>query len=154
MKKCLFFLLVFMSICGCGRKNTVLPTYRAVTQIDIVTKKDGDVLQWHYTSPEKMQYVLTFLRLLKPIGKPDINPETLTRDMFLIVLTRSDGTKVYYRQTGHRYFSKDDQNWFSISAEQAAGLYAILAQLPSDQGEFLLKKAKNTSGFFAFFLQV
>lgn len=140
MKKCLFFLLVFMSICGCGRKNTVLPTYRAVTQIDVVTKHGDDMLRRHYTSPEKMQYVLTFLRLLKPVGKPDVNPEALTQDMFLIVLTRSDGTKVYYRQTGHRYFAKDSQSWFSISPEQAVGLYEILAKMPSDAREIAQKK--------------
>lgn len=151
MKNFLFFLLVLISISGCGRKDAVLPTYRAVTQIDVVTKRGDDVLRRHYTSPDKMQYVLTFLRLLKPVGKPDVNPETLTQDMFLIVLTRSDGTKVYYRQTGHRYFAKDDQNWFSISPEQAVGLYEILAKMPSDAGEIAQKKAKNTNGFFLLF---
>ena len=135
MKKLSLFLcfLCLLSMCGCEKENTARPSYRAVTQIDIVTKKDGELLRRHYTAPEKMQYVLTFLRLLKPVGKPEENPEQLTEDMFLIALTRSDGTQVYYRQTGHRYVCKNDQNWFSIDPEQAVRLYELMAHIPSDQ---------------------
>ena len=146
MKKLALFLcfLCFLSMCGCMAENTDKSGYRAVTQIDIVTKKDGKLLRRHYTEPEKMQHVLTFLRLLKPVGKPELNPDQLTEDMFLICLARSDGTQVYYRQTGHRYVCKNDESWFSIDPLQAVKLYELMANIPGDP----LHKARGKSGIF------
>ena len=137
VKKCAFLLcflcVLSLSISGCRQRHSDGSTYRAVTQIDIVTKQSDQLLRRHYTDAKKMQYVLTFLRLLEPVGKPDIDPETLTEDMFLIALTRSDGSRVYYRQTGHRYVCKDSEHWFSIDPMQAVKLYELMANLPSDQ---------------------
>ena len=124
---------IFLFLSGCGKARSPESVYRAVTGVDIVTKQDGQILRRHYTSPEKMQYVLTFLRLLEPVGKPNTDPEQLTEDMFLIALTRSDGSRVYYRQTGHRYVCKNDQDWFSIDPAQAAKLYELMAHIPGDQ---------------------
>ena len=136
MKK-LVFLMIFMafifSMPGCRKGNSSTSHYRAVTAIDIVTQKDDTILRRHYTDQTKMQYVLTFLRLLKPTGKPDTDPEALTEDMFLIALTFSDGSQNFYRQTGHRYVAKDDQDWFSIDPNQALKLYELMAHVPSDE---------------------
>ena len=135
MKK-LVFLMIFaalvFSMPGCKKDHSQF-TYRAVTEIDIVTYQEDLLLRRHYTDGKKMQYVLTFLRLLKPTGKPDIDPEELTEDMFLIALTFSDGSRNFYRQTGHRYVAKDDQNWFSIDPYQALKLYELMAHVPSDE---------------------
>ena len=139
----MFLALFFFSISGCGKKDSSVSPYRAVVGIDIVTKHDGHMLRRHYTDPEKMQYVLTFLRLLKPVGTPELDPEALTQDMFLLVLTRSDGSRVYYRQTGHRYFARDTQDWFCIAPEQAVRLYELLAHMPGDDPEKLRKNTKT-----------
>lgn len=136
MKKaiCFFalFAVFFLIIPGCRKKNSVDTSYRAVTQIDIVTKQQDALLRRHYTDPQKMQSVLVYLRLLTPTGKPEVNPEHLTDDMFLVALTFSDGSNTYYRQTGHRYVSKDDGSWFSIAPEHAVRLYELMAHTPSD----------------------
>ena len=132
MKKLALLLGVLLFLSGCGKTPAPNTAYRAVTGIDIVTNQDGQILRRHYTAPEKMQYVLTFLRLLTPVGKPDTDPEQLTENMFLIALTRSDGSRVYYRQTAHRYVCKNDQDWFSIDPAQAAKLYQLMAHIPGD----------------------
>lgn len=133
MKKLALFLILLLFLSGCGKDLSPETSYRAVTGVDIVTKQNGQILRRHYTSPEKMQYVLTFLRLLEPVGKPDTDPEQLTDNMFLIALTRSDGSQVFYRQTGHRYMCKNDQDWFSIDPMQATKLYELMAHIPGDQ---------------------
>ena len=127
-----FLSFLSLSISGCAKENKSLCAYRAVVGIDIVTKANEKLLRRHYTDAKKMQYVLTFLRLLKPIGKPDENPDQLTEDMFLIVLTRSDGSQVFYRQTSHRYFCKNDEDWFSVDPMQAVKLYELMAHIPGD----------------------
>ncbi len=127
-----FFLLCFCSVimCCCSRKNTK-PVYRAVTQIDIVTKYENKLLRRHYTSAEKMRPVLLYLRLLKPYGQPAQLPES-GDDIYLISITLSDGQRHYYRQAGHRYLSVENGPFKPIDPGQASHLYTILRAFPSD----------------------
>ena len=145
MKKLTFLLISLLLLSGCGKGMSEEASYRAVIGVDIVTKQNGQLLTRHYTDPKKMEYVLTFLRLLKPVGKPDTDPEQLTDNMFLIALTRSDGSCVYYRQTGHRYVCKNGEGWFSIDPMQAAKLYELMANIPGDPlpNSFVGKFGKN-----------
>lgn len=117
-------------LCGCNRKNTG-SVYRAVTQVDIVTKYDNQLIRRHYNTPDKMRPVLLYLRLLKPQGKPVETDKPLS-DVYLISVTLSDGQRHYYRQAAHRYFSKENGPWKAIDPAQATQLYTIMKDLPSD----------------------
>lgn len=127
----LMFYFCAVMMCGCNRKNTN-PVYRAVTQIDIVTEYEDRLLHRHYTSPEKMRPVLLYLRLLKPYGQPVQMPEN-TDDVYLISIALSDGQRHYYRQASHKYLSIENGPFKSIDPGQAANLYTILREFPSDR---------------------
>lgn len=128
----LFFLAILCMIilCSCSKKNS-RPVYRAVTQIDIVTQYQGQIVGRHYNTPEKMRPVLLYLRLLTPFGNATVPCDTKD-DIYLITITLSDDSRHYYRQVSHRYISRENGPYKNINPEQAAELYRILRFLPSD----------------------
>ena len=79
-----------------------------------------------------MEYVLLYLRLLEPTGKPETDPDALADAVFEINVTLSDGSRQVYRQKAHRYLSLNGGPWKTIDPEQAAGLYRLIAKVPSD----------------------
>ena len=136
MKKIAKLIFLFVSfaiiVTGCGINHTSSTHYRAVTQVDIVTRYEHTLIRRHYTDPKKMEAVLIYLRLLKPIGKPTQDSSQLNEDVFLIAVHLSDGNIHYYRQAAHRYFSREDENWVTIDPSLAARLYAVMRHFPSD----------------------
>lgn len=137
MKKAMkIFLICCLSVtimCGCGVNNVLPePLCRVVTQVDISCQTEHMLIQRHYTHPDKMEYVLLYLRLLKPLGKPDTDPEQINKDVYEITVHLSDGSKKLYRQKAHRYFSRESRPWETIDPAQAAGLYQLMQKLPSD----------------------
>lgn len=118
-------------MCGCRQNKTQKPIFRAVTQVDIVTEYEDRLIHRHYNTPEKMRPVLLYLRLLKPSGKP-VQLDGDADDVYLISISLSDGAQHYYRQASHRYLSKENGPFKSIDPGQAAQLYSILRELPSD----------------------
>lgn len=129
-----FFIVSFCLIMsGCGRiKPPVLPLCRVVTQVDIFCQKDNMVIHRHYTKQIKMESVLLYLRLLKPSGRPDTDPDSVAREIYEITVHFSDGQKKMYRQKAHRYLSVDNNPWKAIDPAQAAQLYALMQHYPSD----------------------
>lgn len=125
------FLFVLLILSGCEKKDTPNATYRAVTEIDIVTHHREGLVRRHYNTTEKMRPVLLYLRLVKPYGKAMKIPDETT-DVFLIAVSLSDGQTHYYRQAQHRYFSIGAGNWREIDPEAANKLYEIMKELPSD----------------------
>ena len=124
----IFFCTVIMY--GCGQDHTS-PVYRAVTQVDIVTRYEQQLIRIGYNTPEKMRPILLYLRLLKPEGKP-VQPDEYAQDVYLICISLSDGTQHYYRQASHKYVSIDNGPWKAIDPGHAAKLYSILRELPAD----------------------
>ncbi len=131
------FFIIFVSgiiMSGCSRNNPpVFPLCRVVTQVDISCQKENMVLNRHYTQSEKMESVLLYLRLIKPLGKPENDPDTVEREIYRITVHFSDGEKRIYRQKAHRYLSVDGKPWKTIDPEQAAQLYALMQHYPSDR---------------------
>lgn len=122
--------LCYTILCGC-QKNHTKPQYKAVTQVDIITQYAEKTIHIKYNKPEKIRPVLLYLRLLKPVGKP-VQPDAKTDDVYLICVLLSDGTRQYYRQAAHRYFSKGSGPWKAIDPEQATHFYDILRQFSTD----------------------
>ncbi len=137
MKKIIKLLILFcfsaiiMSGCSANHAQTQ-PLTRVVTQVDISCRKENMLIQRHYTDSQKMEYVLLYLRLLKPFGKPDTDPDALEKDIYEITVSLSDGSRRIYRQKAHKYFSWDSRPWQMINPAQASGLYALMEHLPSD----------------------
>ena len=123
------FSVIIMS--GCVKKNAP-PPCKVVTQVDISCRQENLLLQRHYTDPEKMESVLLYLRLLKPMGQPEQMPPPQLGDLYHITVSLSDGSKRNYLQMAHRYFSRDSRPWELIDPKQAAGLYFLMQKLPSD----------------------
>lgn len=131
----LFILFCFSAIIvsGCSANDAKQkPLCRVVTQVDISCQQEDVLIQRHYTDNQKMESVLLYLRLLKPLGKPETDPETVDADVYEVTVCLSDGQKRIYRQKGHRYLAKGISPWQAIDPEQAAGLYALMRQFPSD----------------------
>ena len=126
----LFFSFLLIILCSCGKENTQT-AYRTVTQVDIITEYNGQILGRHYNTPEKIRPVLLYLRLLKPIGKGFVT-DNAKEDIYLITISLSDGNRHYYRQASHRYLSKENGPYKSIDPKMAAELYRILQTFTSD----------------------
>ncbi len=131
----LFVLFCFTAITlsGCKNNDASLSTgYRVVTQVDIACRHEETLVTRHYTEAKKMESVLLYLRLLKPLGKPESDPELLDREVFEITVSLSDGTRKHYRQKAHRYITRENRPWEVIDPAQAYGLYALMRHYPSD----------------------
>ena len=132
MKRILKILcLIPVLLCGCGKK-AAKPVMQVVTGVDISCQYEDAQISRHYTKSPKMEYALLYLRLLDTGKPPEIDPNTLDKPVFEIAVTLSDGSKDIYRQKAHRYFSKNGRPWQTIDPEQAAGLYRLIAKVPSD----------------------
>lgn len=136
MKKLFFFFSVFVFsaviISDSVSKHTPPALTRVVTHIDIVSQQENVTIERHYNDQEKMESVLLYLRLLQPLYKPEIDPETIGGDVYEITLHYSDGQSRSYRQKAHRFISMDHRPWQTVDPEHAAGLYALMQHYPSD----------------------
>ena len=133
MSKLFFIGCVCLIMSGCSRNNPPAPPLcRVVTQVDIFCQQKNMMLRRHYTQPQKMESVLLYLRLLKPLGKPETDPDNVEREVYEISVHFSDGEKRVYRQKAHRYLSVDNKPWETIAPEQASELYKLMQHYPSD----------------------
>lgn len=126
----LLFSLCSFLISGCKQEKSALPLCRVVTQIDIDCRQPDVQIHRHYTDSKKMQYVLIYLRLLEP--RSTTSMPAGANDIYNISIHFSDGSQRIYRQTAHRYLSRDNGPWKSIDPGSAAGLYTLMRKLPSD----------------------
>ena len=121
--------ICFFCLSGCGRKST--SAYRAVTAVDISFRYEDMLLQRHYTQNDKMESVLLYLRLLKPLQKVAV-PDDDMQDVYNITVRFSDGTARHYQQKAHRFVCRRENVWERIDPAQAAQLYALMRHYPSD----------------------
>ncbi len=122
--------LIF-TLFGCAKK-TAQPTLRVVTGVEISCKYKDVPIRRYYTDSKKIEYVLLYLRLLKPSATNQARPETTDGDVYEITLQLLDGGQRIYRQMDHRYLCQNTGPWQSIAPEQAEGLYRLMRKLPSD----------------------
>ena len=86
-----------------------------------------------YTSADKMQTVLNYLRLLDPYGTPQEDPEGIPGSSYVITLYYSDGSEKDYRQKSDRYMSEGGGSWKKIDPSKAEELARIMGRLESDE---------------------
>lgn len=127
--------ILMLLFCGCSvnaAADEPAPRLHVVTQVDIICRRADDILQWHYTQPQKMISVLNYVRLLEYRGKVDTDPEKIIGDSYKITVQLSDGRSHVYYQHAERYLSRDHHPWELIDPEQAQRLYPMLQEMPSD----------------------
>ena len=124
-------LFLFPLTFGCRQKSQ--PVFRFVTQVDISFRYNDILLQRHYTSDEKIEAVLLYMRLLHTGDAPTVNPEDITTDTYGITVSFSDGTRQTHTQKAHRYFRRHGSGWQTIQPLQAAQRYELMRHYPSDQ---------------------
>ena len=125
----LLFVTAFV-FSGCTRQAP--PHLAVVTEVDVVCRRDGIPMERRYTSPEKMERLLNYLRMQENLGFAETDPERLVGDMYTIDVRLSDGQHHIYQQRADRYFSRDYRPWHSIDTEQAGMLENLLLRMPSD----------------------
>ena len=123
-------LLLFPLAFGCRQKDQ--PSFRFVTQLDIYFQYNDIHLQRHYTTDEKIEAVLLYMRLLHTEDAPVTDPEAITSDTYTITVSFSDGSQQTHIQKAHRYFRRHGSGWQTIQPRQAAQLYALMRHYPSD----------------------
>lgn len=129
MKRMAFLLILCVLFCGCTKKETT-PEHRVVTGIQVEYHQGEKVLQRNYQKTENVQFMLNYLRILKPFGP--VIPEGDQTDNCRITLEYSYGPDSVYLQQGNSYLCRNGGDWESIDRARASLLYPMLLLLPSD----------------------
>ena len=136
MRKSLMLLLIFLSLLsGCSRVHTPEEQetgLRMVVQIDVSCSQDGESIHRSYTSEDKMEAMLLYLRLLKPLGPAQTDPEELLGPANEIVVRFSNGQQRIYRLRADRFLSTDSHPWQSVDQVHAQELYKLVILMSSD----------------------
>ena len=121
MKIGIWILSLRFFLSGCAREESA-SSFPLVTEITIHYENGSIQGQLHYTDDEKMQLILTYLRLLKPYGQPPEDPATADGPLIQIHLHHSDGGITLYQQKADRYFKTDQTPWLCIPSQKAQEL--------------------------------
>jgi len=131
----LYVVLLVVIVSGCSReysKNVPQPM-KVVTEVDVTRHKGEEVLRWQYTSQDKMEAILLYLRLLPRGETAQVDPDQVAGDNYEIALHYSNGDRRMYYQHADRYLSVDYKPWEKIEPQDARKLQRLLALMPSDE---------------------
>lgn len=136
-KKMVIFLLTvsLLGLSGCKASSAALPQpplCRVVTRVEVDYENGPLHAQRCYTSSEKMERVLNYLRQIDPYGTPEESPETAAGSDYYIILSYSDGFQKHYHQKSDRYFQTEGGRWARIDPTRAEELGELLGSMPSD----------------------
>lgn len=134
VRKICFFLsfLTTILLSGCSQLHTTEEAARVAVQIDVTCTRDGESVTRQYTTPEKLEAMLLYLRLLKPKERAQIDPEDYLGTVSKISVLLSSGEKRIYRIRADKFLSKDAAPWQVIDPAHAQQLYPLLLLMPSD----------------------
>ncbi|MBQ3146731.1 MAG: hypothetical protein IJB91_03270 [Oscillospiraceae bacterium] len=127
----ILILSLFLFLPGCSREKRP-SSFPLVTEITVHYENGPIQGQLHYTEDEKMQLILTYLRLLKPYGQPPEDPETADGTLFEISLHYADGGSSVYQQKADRYLKSGEKPWLCIPSQKAMELSTLLGYLEED----------------------
>lgn len=128
---CVVCLLGFL-LTGCAPQLPEPTAYRVVVQIQILYQNSGLRQFWSFHSDEKMESILTYLRILDPYGTPEVDPESAPGSDFFITLIYSDGNRKCYQQRADRYLRIGNGTWRYIDPDTALRLSNLLGVLIAD----------------------
>ena len=126
-----WILSFFFLLSGCTREENV-SAFPLVTEISVHYENGTVEGQLSYTDDEKMQMILTYLRLLKPYGHPPEDPEAAEGPLIEISLHYANGGSTVYRQKADRYLQTGKNPWLCIPPQKAMELSLLLGYLEED----------------------
>ena len=103
-----------------------------VTHADVTWHTESRRYHRHYTSGEKIQKLLYYIRALQPKGNASFDPEILAGTSCKIILYYQTGQRQIYYLQSDRYLSVDAHPWERVRQEQAEKLYPLLDEMNSD----------------------
>ena len=108
------------------------PSLPVVCRVEVDCRQGSVHQHRHYTSSEKMGWVLNFMRMQKNLGRPEENPEAVPGDSYTVYVYLTDGKQRVYRQQADRYLQMEGKAWQRIDPKWGGCLYYLLQTLPSD----------------------
>ena len=124
--------LAALLLTGCQARRDQTVQANVVTGITITLQDGTETLQRRYTSQEKMQAVLYYIRIVSsPFDAPEPPQEGSGQQVTITTFLANKTVKVY-DQRGDRYFREDGGPWRSIDREKGQQLFLLLKLLPSD----------------------
>ena len=123
--------VLMLSGCNSNEQGERIPD-RIVTGIDIYCQKPTCTVTRHYTQPEKIEAILTYVRLLRPIGPIVPIEEARQGDLYEIVVHLNNGDHRIHRQRADSFAITRRPFWGVIDRELGNKLPFLMALLPSD----------------------
>lgn len=133
-RKLLMIFLCMLVLSGCRARpgSHAQQALRVVTGITVHYENGAIRGTLQYAEDEKMQLILNYLRLIRPYGEPEEDPEAVDGTLFQIILTHPDGSTKQYRQKADRYLQTDQGPWLCIPSQKAMELSLLLGYLETD----------------------
>lgn len=123
--------LTFCLVLGGNFPENAKPC-RVVTAITIQWEMDDTEYRRVYTTQNKMNKILNYLRSLESAAAANDPEESLLMPQYQILLQRSDGTAVQMVQYGITHFREADGSLMAVAPEDAIRLPLLLAAIPED----------------------
>ena len=123
--------VLMLSGCNSNEQGDRIPD-RIVTGIDIYCQKPTCTVTRRYTHPDKIEAILTYLRLLHPIGPVTPTEEARQGDLYEIVVHLNDGGHRIHRQQADSFAFTRRPFWGVIDRQLGNKLPFLMALLPSD----------------------
>ena len=125
----ILFLAVLLTGC-CVRPSCTVP--QIVTRVEVIHAAEEGLEHFTYTSPEKIEILLGYLRTARPSAADPITPETFRAEAYEIRVTLLDGTQRVYNQIYDRYLQRPGDPWRHIHTSHGGSLRSLLQELPPD----------------------
>lgn len=126
-------LLVSIWLSGCqSRQEPTISRCTVVTGVDVECRYENYILQRSYRSEEKINAVLTYLRLLAPKPLSGADPEQIVGERYVIRLHFSSGPDQVYYQHSNRFLSAQRAPWQAVSPTKADKLHDLMLHFASD----------------------
>jgi hypothetical protein len=129
MLKWITTVITFLMLAG-NMSPSVSPC-KTVTEISVQWIQDGQISRKTYTSPEKTDSLLLYLRAIES-STGSITPEAMDHADCTLQILLSDETVKICQLHGLQYFCEDGGFWQNMKPESALRLYLFLAATPGD----------------------
>lgn len=130
-KKHLWLLMMLFLLPLSCRVSATGGSAHLVQCIDVRYQQADTTLTRTFRTPEKMEVILNYLRLLDYAGMPETDPELLSGDSCRITVWLYDGNRHTYHLHAGRYLSRDYHPWEKVEGPQK--LLFLLKLLPPDE---------------------
>ena len=132
-KSAVMLMLLALLLSGCCSVNEETPgSPRLVTGVSASYQSGTIQLRREYTDGEKMRGILDYFRLVKTLGPPETDPETVEGNRICVTVHYSDGTQRTYDQWADQFLRWDGGPWQRIQPEKAQELALLLGLTESD----------------------